>query len=264
MRKLLLLSIFALFLNSIYAQNENSNYSQKNIIFGASIFFEMANDSIFIKIPSLNELISNAKNSSQVKYYDAQKEVDEKRLKTIKRAWMDYIKLTASYQYGVVDSYMMYVQSDVVLPPNDKYSHQAQSYYLLGAGIYLPISEILNRRNKIKQQKLATKEKDLQAQMWHDDQSLKIVECYTEALENISLMNILMEEYSIAMAQYSVSEVDFVKGQIDIQELNRGKSMLSSAKINYEKNKMVLLKNILKLEILSNTNIISQRINTNN
>ena len=220
------------------------------------MLFRAQEDSILIRVTSVNELIHNARNSAQVKYYETQKEVDERDLRTIRRSWMTYIKLTASYQYGVADSYQMYSQADVIIPPNDKYTHQAQSYYLLGAGIYLPISEIFNISNRVKQQKIKTKEKDFQAQMWHDDQALKIVECYTEAMENMAVLYPLMEESSIAKAQYNVSEIDFVKGKIDIQELNRQKSMLLDVKVRYEKNKMNLIKNLLKLEILSNTKII--------
>ncbi|MEG0890996.1 MAG: TolC family protein [Bacteroidales bacterium] len=221
---------------------------------GVSFFME---DSTQILLPPINFLIENARNSAQVLYYQTQKEADDRELKSIKRKWMESIKLSASYQYGATNSYLMYSESGIIVPPNDKYTSQAQSYYLLGAGISLPLSEIFDRGNRIKKQKIITKEKDYQAQMWHDDQTIKIINCYTFAMENIVMMKQLLEDYTLSSAQYAVSEVDFVKGKLSIQDLNKQKTILARSKSELEKNKMSLIKNILTLEVLSNTKIIS-------
>ncbi|MEG0518741.1 MAG: TolC family protein [Bacteroidales bacterium] len=223
---------------------------------GISMFMD---DSTQISIPPISVLIDNAKNSAQVLYYQTQKDADDRELKSIRRKWMEYIKLSASYQYGVTNSYLMYQESGVVVPPSDKFTNQAQSYYILGAGISLPISEIFDRRNKIKKQQIITREKDYQAQMWHDEQAIRVIEYYTLAMENIAMMAPLLEDYTLSKAQYAVSEVDFVKGKLSIQDLNRQRTILAKSKSDLEKNRMSLIKNVLTLEVLSNTKIISDK-----
>lgn len=257
--------LFIFFLSGITAFGQQSHDStvfagmnQIENYDGTSLFMD---DSTEILLPPVWTLIENARNSAQVLYYQTQKDADERELKSIKRKWLEYFKINASYQYGVTNSYFMYAESGVALPPNDRYTNTAQSYYLLGGGISLPLTEIFDRRNRIKKQQIITKEKDYQAQMWHDEQAIRIIECYTLAMENIVMIKPLLEDYSLSSAQYAVSEVDFVKGKLSIQELNKQKTILAKSRSDLEKNKMSLLKNVLKLEVLSNTKIISDKGN---
>ncbi len=257
--------LFLFFLSGVTASAQNNIdsvlFDRMNMIGryeGEALFLD---DSTQIVLPPVSVLIENARTSAQVLFYQTQKEADDRELKSIRRKWLDYIKLNASYQYGVTNSYLMYAQSGIIVPPSDRYTNQAQSYYLLGAGISLPLTEIFDRRNRIKKQKTITREKDYQAQMWHDDQAIKIVECYTMAMENIVMIKPLLEDYTISSAQYAVSEIDFIKGKLTIQELNKQKTIVAKSRADMERNKMSLLKNILKLEILSNTKIISMNDN---
>ena len=83
------LSLFLLIQLNVFAQNnryDSDIFSNFNIFEDAN-FIEFNEDSILIRIPSVNELIHNAKNSAQVKYYETQKDVDERDLRTIKRSW---------------------------------------------------------------------------------------------------------------------------------------------------------------------------------
>lgn len=263
MYKKTVLLLFLLWGITAYGQNKSDSllFTRMDLIGnyeGESLFLD---DSTEISLPPVSVLIENARTSAQVLYYQTQKEADDRELKSIKRSWLEYIKLSASYQYGVTNSYLMYAESGLVVPPNDRYTNQAQSYYILGAGISLPLTEIFDRRNRIKKQQIITREKDYQAQMWHDEQALRIIECYTLAMENIVMIKPLLEDYTLSSAQYAVSEVDFIKGKLSIQELNKQKTILAKSRSDLEKNKMSLLKNVLKLEVLSNTKIISDKGN---
>lgn len=222
---------------------------------GATLQLE---DSSIIKLPPVEVLIENAKGSAQVMFYQTQKEIDERELKSIRRKWLEFFKLNGSYQYGITNSYFMYSESGVPYPPSDKYTNQAQSYFLVGGGVSIPLLEIFNRGNRIKKQKLITKQQDYQAQMWHDDQALKIIECYSLAMENIVLIRPLLEDYYLSKAQFAVSEVDFIQGKLNIQEFNKQKTILVKSMVELQRNKMTLMKNLMQLEILSNTPIITR------
>lgn len=263
-RRILLIILVLSCFTSVFAQQNKNNDKVKSEISFLSSYDGMSllmDDSSEVVLPSLSVLIENSRNSAQVMYYQTQKDADDRELKSIRRKWMEYIKLSASYQYGVTNSFLMYQESGIVVPPNDRYSNQSQSFYLLGAGLSIPLTEIFDRGNRIKKQKIVTKEKDYQAQMWHDEQAIKIIECYTQAMENIIMIKPLIEDYTIANAQYAVSEVDFVQGKLSIQELNKQKTTLAKSKYEMEKNKTTLLRNLLKLEVLSNTKIISDKGN---
>lgn len=216
-------------------------------------------DSTIFMLPPVKTLIDNAKESAQVQFYKMQKDVDEREIKSIKRQWLNFFKFNASYQYGITNGYMVYQETGIA--SNDRYSNQAQSYFLVGGSIALPLVEIYDRANRIKKQKLMTKEKDYQAQMWHDDQAFRIIDCYTQVLEYLNSLDQLLQDYTSSYAQYKVSEIDFVRGKMSIQDLNRQEYLVARSRSAYEKARMMLIKNLLQLEVLSNTNIISGKGN---
>ena len=61
-------------------------------------------DYIDMQLPPLHVLMENARHAPQVGYYESNREIEERELKTVRRNWMRNFKLNANYNYGSSDT----------------------------------------------------------------------------------------------------------------------------------------------------------------
>lgn len=211
-----------------------------------------------LHLPPLYELLENARaQSPQVNQFASKKEQEEREIKTLRRSWLKNIKLNAQYSYGSTDvNSLMYYDKN--LPVVQNVTGTTQAWWTVGAGISLPLDEIFNRRNRIKQQRKRLESIEYEMNSWYDEICLKIIEAYTSAVENLSLLETSARSMVAAKAQYVAAEADFVNGKIDAQTLSRQKSIESSTIREYEQTRSLLNKALLQLEVLSKTPIISK------
>ena len=211
-----------------------------------------------LHLPPLYELLENARaQSPQVNQFASKKEQEEREIKTLRRSWLKNIKLNAQYSYGSTDvNSLMYYDKN--LPVVQNVTGTTQAWWTVGAGISLPLDEIFNRRNRIKQQRKRLESIEYEMNSWYDEICLKIIEAYTSAVENLSLLETSARSMVAAKAQYGAAEADFVNGKIDAQTLSRQKSIESSTIREYEQTRSQLNKALLQLEVLSKTPIISK------
>ncbi len=211
-----------------------------------------------LHLPPLHELLENARaQSPQVNQFASKKEQEEREIKTLRRSWLKNIKLNAQYSYGSTDvNSLMYYDKN--LPIVQNVTGTTQAWWTVGAGISLPLDDIFNRRNRIKQQRKRLESIEYEMNSWYDEICLKIIEAYTSAVENLSLLETSARSMVAAKAQYAAAEADFVNGKIDAQTLSRQKSIEGSAIREYEQTRSLLNKALLQLEVLSKTPIISK------
>ena len=77
---------------------------------------------------------------------------------------------------------------------------------------------------------------------------MKIIDAYTTAVEQLSILRSAAEAKITSEAQYRMTEVDFVKGKLDAQTLSRQKSLENSATREYEQVRRNLNDALLRLE----------------
>lgn len=214
-------------------------------------------DYIRIQLPPLHVLMENARtNSPQVNVYAANKEIEERELKTVRRSWLKYFKLNAAYSYGSTDiTSQQYYNDQYHIIQNVTGSDQ--SWWNVGANVSLPLDEIFNRRNRIRQQKKKIESIQYEVDRWYDDICLKIIDSYTSAVQYLSMLESASGAMITAQAQYEFSKADFINGKIDAQTLSRQKNIENTAVREYEQIRAALNKALLELEVLSKTPIIT-------
>ena len=215
-------------------------------------------DYIDMQLPPLHVLMENARHAPQVGYYESNREIEERELKTVRRNWMRNFKLNANYNYGSSDIYNQNYQDSNIPIWTTTTTGREQSWWNVGASLSIPLDEIFNRRNRIKQQRKRLESIEYEMNSWYDEICLKIIEAYTSAVENLSLLETSARSMVAAKAQYVAAEADFVNGKIDAQTLSRQKSIESSTIREYEQTRSQLNKALLQLEVLSKTPIISK------
>lgn len=212
-----------------------------------------AADLMSIELPPLSVLLENAKQSPVTAALMAQMEQYQQELKIQKKSWLQHIRVYSTYQYGTMTMLSFEYPS-----PSGIYVGNDQSMYSVGASLSIPLDEFFTRGNKIKKQQIAVKQAEYEVERWFEELSLNIIEEYTNVLQFLSQLKVQTEDAAMARAQYTISESNFINGKMDIQTLSRFKTDVSTAVTRYENTYNNLLKAVLRLEILSQTKIISK------
>lgn len=176
----------------------------------------------------------------------------------MRRNWQHYFKLNANYNYGSSDIYNQNYQDNSNQIWTTTTTGREQSWWNVGASFSLPIDEIFNRRNKIKQQKRRIEQVELDTERWLEEQRIKVIQQYTLAVQQLSVLRSAVEAMVTAQAQYRLSEADFINGKLDAQTLSRQKNIENVAIREYEEVRRSLNNALLTLEVLTRTPIISQ------
>lgn len=212
-----------------------------------------------MQLPPLHVLLENARQrSSQVNMFTAKREGEERELKTLRRSWLRYIKLNASVSYGTNDTSneIYYANSPNSIIQN--VSGTTQRWWNIGASVNLPLEEIFNRRNKVKQQQQRISSIQYEVESWYDNICLQIIDSYSRAVLNLSLLENAARSMVTAQAQCAAVTTDFINGRVDAQILSRQQNVENDAVRQYEQTRSELNKALLELEVYSKTPIISR------
>lgn len=207
-------------------------------------------------IPSLDVLFDNARKSPAVEFYEVKMQEEASLLKTEKRSWLKYFRFGGIWQYGRVGINSSF--SDEYTPLFYQYTGSTQNLYNVSASISIPLDDLFDRGNRIKRQKLKTKQTQVEIEKWHDEQKIRIIEVYTQVMKELSVLKLKSETLSFANAQFEVTANDFKNGNVKIGELNTVKKIQTDALDSYEETRAQLNRNLLQLEVLSKTKIINK------
>lgn len=213
-------------------------------------------DYLNLQLPPLDVLFENAKNSAAVDYYNVKMEEEASALKTEKRSWLKYFKFGSTYQWGLMGINTSF--SDINTPLFYQYSGARQNWYNVGVSINVPFDDFFDRGNRITRQKLKTKATQVEMEKWHDEQKLKIIEMYTKAVKEFSVLRLKAESLSFANTQFELAQQDFLNGNMQAGDLGQVKTMQMNALESYEQTKAELNKALLQLEVLSKTKILNR------
>lgn len=213
-------------------------------------------DYLKLQLPPLEVLFENAKNSAAVDFYTVKMEEEASALKTEKRSWLKYFRVGSTYQWGLMGINSSF--SDIDTPLFYQYSGARQNWYNIGATLSIPLDDFFDRGNRITRQELKTKATQMEMEKWHDEQKLRIIEVYTTAIKELSVLKLKTESLTFANAQYMEAEQDFLNGRLTAVELSVIKSRQMNALETYEDTKAELNKALLQLEVLSKTKILNR------
>ncbi len=214
-----------------------------------------------VKLPPLTTLIESAReNANQIRYYESGAAAAMCDAKSAKRRWMNSIKLNAQYQYGY-NIYNGETTSNGTFQTGPtyyyNYNNVEQSWWFVGASIYLPLDDILDTRNRVRKQQFLADQQYQAGEEWFRERQLQIEQAYSDAELWMRLIRIKSETFELSKIQYSLSQADQINGRIDLSELNRNKSMHNIAETEYEQTRAFLNAAILRLQTLSCYKILS-------
>ncbi len=138
------------------------------------------------------------------------------------------LSFLSSYQYGTNYSAVNDVNN------LNRFSTNQTGFYNIGAGLQLPIVNIINRKHLIKQTQsqidIALNDKESAALLVKQ----RVIEYYQELKLAHKLVLISNNVKQSAQLNYKMSERDFLQGQITVDQNSRVLDLVNKSKIEYE------------------------------
>ncbi len=230
---------FSSFCTNTFAQETEINLSQFT-----------ADDYLGLVLPPIDTLFAKIVTVPKAKQYDYKILEEESNIKSEKRKWLNFFKVSSSYSYGYLGA--EYITNGNLVPAFYQTSQSAQNYYNVGISIALPFADVIDMGNKVKQNKIKLEQIKYEKENFLDEQKMVIIELYSNAIQYLSLMKITLDAKNLAKIEYEIGEKDFVNGKISPSDLSKIVSSESNAYSSYEILKSNLSIALLKLEVLCN------------
>ena len=209
-----------------------------------------------ISLPPLDTLFENARKNPIYELAEVKEQIENKNLHKEKKAWLSYLSIKGSYQYGMFGNESTY--TDVYTPVFFNYSTAAQNSYSVGAGISIPLDHLFDLGGRVKRQKLLVKSAFLEKELKYEEIKKEIIILYSNALSQLNVLKLRAESLVITNAHYLIAEKNFANGTIDSGDLAQEKQIQTTSLEQYENTKAELTKNLLILETITQTPILNR------
>lgn len=225
----------------------------------AAGFFDSSNDKEInfseFHLPPLAILFENAKSTPQIMSLEKAREIAQAEVAKQRRHIFSYLTAHASYSYG---------KGDVWGNNSTSYNHliyqyqgTEQSYWNLGVNLALPFEDILDLTAAVKRKKMEVDQAVIQKDIAYDQLKLQIASLYVKITNNLVTLKTIGEGAAAYQGAGALNREDFENGNMDIQDYAWTKQRESGQVASYQSLQTEITTDILTLEILTHTPIIT-------
>ena len=207
-------------------------------------------------LPPLSVLLENAKSNPQILTLEKARQIAEAEVAKTKRSIFSHLSGHASYSYGkgdmwgnnssTVTSYMML-----------QYQGSETSYWNVGAGFSITLEDILDYVPSIKRSRLEADQAVIAKDIAYDQLKLQIATLFVKITNDL----VTLKTYGEAAAAYqgagALNREEFENGNMEIEEFAHTKLYESGQVSSYQSMQTAITTDILTLEILTHTPIIT-------
>ena len=207
------------------------------------------------KLPPLAVLFENAKQNPTILELAKVQEIQQAEVTKERKHLFSYVYGHASYSYGKTD--MWGNGSSSYSPMIYQFQGSEQNYWNVGVNISVPLEDVLDLGQAVKRKRLLVEDAQLKKEMAYDELKLQIATLYVKITNNLSALKTASENAAIYQGAAELNEVEFHHGNIEIEEYAytglRGQTAVST----YQNLLTTITTDILTLEIISRTPIIT-------
>ena len=206
-------------------------------------------------LPPLAVLFENAKATPQVMSLQKAQEIAEAEVAKQKRHIFSYVNGHASYGYGKTDMWGQ-GQSDysIILK---QYQGSEQSYWNVGVSLAVPLEDILDLTAAVKRKKLLVDQAIYNKDYQYDQLKLQIAELFTKITNDLISLKTASENAAMYQGAGALNLEDFHNGNMSIEDFAWTKTRESGAVGNYQSLQTQIITDILTLEIITHTPILT-------
>ena len=252
------IALFAALTMSV--QMANAQYNDSGISAG---FFDASEGSTIdfsrFHLPPLAVLLENAKSNPQILSLAKAQEIAQAEVSKQKRHIFSYVRGHASYGYGKTD---MWGNNSSNLSSNMIYQFQGseQSYWNVGVNLSVPLEDILDLKAAVRRKRLEVDRAQLEKDAAFDKLKLQIVSLYVKITNDLVSLKTASEHAAIYQGAGALNQEQFQNGEMSIEAFARTKEFENTAVSNYQALQTMITSDILTLEILTHTPIITNTL----
>ena len=209
------------------------------------------------KLPPLAVLFENAKSNPNILQLAKMEEIAQAEVTKQKKHIFSYVSGLASACYGLSDiwtgSQGTGYGSGMVWQPHTS----EQSYWNVGVNVSVPLEDILDLGHSVKRKRLEVENAKIKKDAAFDQLKLEIITIYVRITNNLVALKTAGENAAAYQGASSLNEVEFHHGNMEIEDYaytgQRGQSAVSI----YQSLLTQITTDIVTLEILTHTPIIT-------
>ena len=248
-----LIFIFAVAITSTTAL---AQFNESGISAG---FFDSSNEKDInfseFHLPPLSVLFENAKTSPQILSLEKARQLAEAEVAKQKRHIFSYITGHASYSFGMADMYGN--NSSAYSPVIYQYQGTQQSYWNVGVNLAIPVEDILDLTAAVKRKRLEAEKVNIEKDILYDQIKQQIGALFVKITNNLVTLKTLGESAAAYQGAGALNKEDLENGNLEIQSYAETKRFESSQVTGYQNLQTEIITDIITLEILTHTPIIT-------
>jgi len=228
-------------------------------------FFDSSDESTLnfstFHLPPLSVLFENAKQNPQILSLEKTEQLVKAEIAKQKRHIFSYVHAHASYSYGKSDVYGQMTNNQTgtmnFVPIFESKNGTEQAYWNVGVNINLPLEDILDYAPAIKRKRLESEKAKLEKDRQFDELKLRISTLYAKITNNLVTLKTASEGAAAYQGAGALNQEDFHQGNMDIESFAWTKLHELGVVQQYQAMQTEIISDILTLEILSRTPIIT-------
>lgn len=234
-------------------------YAQFNESGISAGFFDSSNEKDInfseFHLPPLSVLLENAKSSPTILTLEKARQIAQAEVAKQRRHIFSYLRAHASYSYGKSDVWGN--NSSNTSPMIYQFQGSTQNYWNVGASLSLPLEDILDLRAAVKRKSLEVDQAVIQKDIAYDELKLKIASLFVKITNNLTTLKTLGEAAAAYQGAGALNREEFENGSLAIQDYAYTKLHESGQVANYQALQTEITTDILTLEILTHTPILT-------
>ena len=206
-------------------------------------------------LPPLAVLFENAKSTPQIMSLEKARQIAEAEVAKTKRSIFGHISGHASYSYGKADmwgnnssttSYMIY-----------QFQGTEQSYWNVGVSASITVEDILDYVPSIRRSRLEADQAVVNKDIAYDQLKLQIATLFVKITNDLVTLKTLGEGAAAYQGAGALNREEFENGNMSIEDFAWTKQRESGQVSSYQSMQTSITTDILTLEILTHTPIIT-------
>lgn len=240
----------------LIASSAHAQYNSSGISAG---FFDASENSTInfsdFHLPPLSVLFENAKQSPQILSLEKAQEIAQAEVAKQKRHIFSYITGHASYSYGKTDMWGQNSSSASMIL--QQYQGSEQSYWNVGVNLAVPVEDILDLKAAVKRKKLEVEQAIIAKDQAYDQLKLQIATLFVKITNDLVALKTASENAAIYQGAGALNLEDFHQGNMTIEKFAETKRWEQSAVQTYQSLQTQITTDIITLEILTHTPILT-------
>ncbi|MCQ2238165.1 MAG: TolC family protein [Bacteroidaceae bacterium] len=210
------------------------------------------------QLPPLGTLFDNARSNPSIELLEKERQIEAELLKKEKKEFLSWFHARAQYTYGIMDNYGS--GSDVMTPIYYQYVGTKQHYWNLGAQVNIPLDDAFDLGGRVKRQKLNVEKAEKQKEIEYEALKQQIATLYVRITNNLVAIKTSAENAAVYKGAGHLQEQQFKVGEVEITSLAETKRWENTAIQQYQTLQSSITTDILILEIMTHTPIITNVI----